>query len=77
MTHVISTQKTKMKQMQKTIGLILAILFIALPALAAQPKYVFYFIGDGLGASQRQFSEFYLQEETQTRLSKDNFSSLF
>ncbi|MCT4584657.1 MAG: alkaline phosphatase [Peptostreptococcaceae bacterium] len=27
-----------------------------------KPKYVFYFIGDGLGASQRQAAEFYLQE---------------
>jgi alkaline phosphatase len=54
-----------MKQTQKTMGLMLAILFIALPALAAQPKYVFYFIGDGLGASQRQFSEFFLREKTQ------------
>ncbi|MFK5952706.1 MAG: alkaline phosphatase [Desulfobacterium sp.] len=66
MIQDISKQKSKLKQIQKTIGLVLAILFIALPALAAQPKYVFYFIGDGLGASQRQFSEFFLQEETQT-----------
>ncbi len=42
----------------------LVILFIALPAIAAPPKYVFYFIGDGLGASQRQFSEFFLKEKT-------------
>jgi len=28
---------------------------------AAAPKYVFYFIGDGLGASQRQAAEYYLQ----------------
>lgn len=26
------------------------------------PKYVFYFIGDGLGASQRQITEYYAQE---------------
>ena len=64
MTRNVSTRKLKTGQIQKTIGLILAILFIALPALATPPKYVFYFIGDGLGASQRQFSEFYLQEET-------------
>jgi alkaline phosphatase len=29
---------------------------------AATPKYVFYFIGDGLGASQRQVAEFYAQQ---------------
>ncbi|EOD00152.1 alkaline phosphatase [Caldisalinibacter kiritimatiensis] len=37
-------------------------------AFAAQqskaPKYVFYFIGDGLGASQRQIAEFYKQHLT-------------
>lgn len=53
-----------MTQFKKTLGLILVMLFVALPALAGQPKYVFYFIGDGLGASQRQFSEFFLREKT-------------
>ena len=28
------------------------------------PKYVFMFIGDGLGSSQRQISEYYLKEQT-------------
>ena len=32
------------------------------PSAGAAPKYVFYFIGDGMGASQRQFSEFFLRE---------------
>ncbi len=27
-------------------------------------KYVFIFIGDGLGSSQREISEYYLQEQT-------------
>lgn len=27
-----------------------------------QPKYIFYFIGDGMGTSQRQIAEYYLQE---------------
>lgn len=31
---------------------------------ADSPKYVFYFIGDGLGASQRQAAEYFLQEKT-------------
>lgn len=29
-----------------------------------QPKYIFYFIGDGMGTSQRQITEYYLQETT-------------
>lgn len=52
-----------MKHLKKILGLILVILFIATPAMAGQPKYVFYFIGDGLGASQRQFSEFFMREK--------------
>ena len=52
------------------LALVLVFVLIALPALAAQPKYVFYFIGDGLGASQRQFSEFYLQEESKNSEAK-------
>ncbi|WHH60280.1 alkaline phosphatase [Petroclostridium sp. X23] len=32
-------------------------------AASKAPKYVFYFIGDGLGAAQRQVAEFYLQEK--------------
>jgi len=40
-----------------------ASLFLAQAAnvFAATPKYVFYFIGDGLGASQRQVAEFYAE----------------
>ncbi len=34
------------------------------------PKYVFYFIGDGLGASQRQLAEFYKQEVTGDKTAK-------
>ena len=54
-----------MKQMKKTIGFCMAALLISSPALASQPKYVFYMIGDGLGAAQRQFSEFFLKEKKQ------------
>ncbi|WDV44406.1 alkaline phosphatase [Clostridiaceae bacterium M8S5] len=32
--------------------------------IAKTPKYVFYFIGDGMGSSQRQISEYYLQKLT-------------
>ncbi|TCO69055.1 alkaline phosphatase [Marinisporobacter balticus] len=34
------------------------------------PKYVFYFIGDGMGASQRQMAEYYLQETTNNKDAK-------
>lgn len=36
--------------------------WISVMALAA-PKYVFMFIGDGLGASQRQMAEYFVQQE--------------
>ncbi|WP_022664361.1 alkaline phosphatase [Desulfospira joergensenii] len=52
-----------MKKTKRIISFTMAVLFFALPALASQPKYVFYFIGDGLGASQRQFSEFFVREK--------------
>lgn len=51
-----------MFRLAKITGLCLATLCITTSAFAAQPKYVFYMIGDGLGAAQRQFSEFYLRE---------------
>ena len=47
---------------KQALAIVILALFLAAPALAGQPKYVFYFIGDGLGASQRQFSQFFLQE---------------
>ena len=53
-----------MRQARRIIGGILVLLLMASPVLAGKPKYVFYFIGDGLGASQRQFSEFFLREKT-------------
>ncbi|RKD22411.1 alkaline phosphatase [Caminicella sporogenes DSM 14501] len=34
------------------------------------PKYVFYFIGDGLGAAQRQIAEYFLQEKTGDKSAK-------
>ena len=33
-------------------------------ASAHAPRYVFYFIGDGMGAAQRQAAEYYLRAET-------------
>ncbi len=54
---------------KKNLRLTLAMVVIALVAFsslagAAAPKYVFYFIGDGLGAAQRQAAEYFLQEQT-------------
>ncbi|WP_425446358.1 alkaline phosphatase [Dethiothermospora halolimnae] len=40
------------------------------------PKYVFYFVGDGLGASQRQFAEIFLQEKTGDKSKKLLINSL-
>jgi len=51
------------KRIKSILAVSLVLLFIAAPVLAGQPKYVFYFIGDGLGAAQRQFSEFFLQDQ--------------
>jgi alkaline phosphatase len=36
---------------------------LAEAAAAKAPKYVFYFIGDGLGATQRTVAEYYMQEK--------------
>lgn len=48
------------------ICIVLLILLISLTVVtnvvgAQSPKYVFYFIGDGMGPSQRQAAEYYLQ----------------
>jgi len=51
------------KRIKSILAVSLVLVFMAAPVLAGQPKYVFYFIGDGLGAAQRQFSEFFLQDQ--------------
>ncbi|PAB59600.1 alkaline phosphatase [Anaeromicrobium sediminis] len=40
------------------------------------PKYVFYFIGDGLGAAQRQAGEYYVHETTGNKEFKLNMNTL-
>ncbi len=40
------------------------LLLIASLAVAGRPRYVFYFIGDGMGAAHRQLAEIYLREKT-------------
>ncbi|WP_205623755.1 alkaline phosphatase [Desulfogranum japonicum] len=65
-----------MKRLNKISGLLLAAVLITSPAYAAKPKYVFYMVGDGLGAAQRQFSEFFLKEKdrkTDEKLLMDTF----
>ena len=42
----------------------------------AAPKYVFYLIGDGLGASQRQITEYYLQHMTGDDTAKLTMNSM-
>ena len=44
----------------KKVLLALSVLLISLGALAQTPKYVFYFIGDGMGAHSVQLTEMYL-----------------
>ncbi len=43
---------------------VMGITFLSGFAAAKEPKYVFYFIGDGLGAAQRQAAQYYLQSTT-------------
>ncbi|MGD9825949.1 alkaline phosphatase [Desulfobacter sp.] len=65
-----------LKQIKSILAVSLVLLFMTASALAGQPKYVFYFIGDGLGAAQRQFSEFFLQDQLKnpnSRLVMDTF----
>ncbi|ADD67677.1 Alkaline phosphatase [Denitrovibrio acetiphilus DSM 12809] len=42
----------------------LLVAVFAVSSFAQVPKYVFYFIGDGLGSSQRQVAEYYMQQKT-------------
>lgn len=49
--------------MKKTV-LTMALAAASFNAVAEAPKYVFYFIGDGLASSQRQISEYFMQHET-------------
>ena len=43
---------------------------VAQAATTKAPKYVFYFIGDGLGSSQRSVAEYFLQEKTGDKTAK-------
>lgn len=52
-----------MRKLRKVAGFILLILLITSTAHAGTPKYVFYFIGDGMGFSHRQLAELFLKEK--------------
>lgn len=48
----------------------LILIFLMSGFAFAAPKYVFYLIGDGMGASQRQAAEYYLQAKTGDKTKK-------
>jgi alkaline phosphatase len=52
-----------MKKARRMVGLFLLLLFISSAVHAGTPKYVFYFIGDGMGFSQRHLAELFLKEK--------------
>jgi len=52
-----------MSNFRKIAGLILVLLFITTTSHAGKPNYIFYFIGDGMGFSQRQLTELFLKEK--------------
>jgi len=53
----------QMRKFRKVVGFMLILILIASSAHAGRPKYVFYFIGDGMGFSQRQLAELFLKEK--------------
>ena len=48
--------------MKRNLLILLSIFFIAITSFAQQAKYVFFFIGDGMGVNQVQGTEMYLGE---------------
>ncbi|TYB31547.1 MAG: alkaline phosphatase [Candidatus Mcinerneyibacterium aminivorans] len=67
-----------MSDIFKKILLILLILIVFSSGLIlfaeskSNPKYIFYFIGDGLGLAQRELAEIYLEEKNQKQLLMNN-----
>jgi len=49
---------------------------VAEAARAKAPKYVFYFIGDGLGSSQRQVAEYFYRDKTGDKTAKLTINKL-
>jgi alkaline phosphatase len=64
-------------QLKKSIFIMIA-LFSAFTTFAEEgkPKYIFYFIGDGLGSSQRQLSEYYYKEISGNKDAKLTINSM-
>ncbi|MFZ2039638.1 MAG: alkaline phosphatase, partial [Desulfobacterales bacterium] len=48
------------KRYLKSVMVAVVLLFLATTACANQPKYVFFFLGDGMSATQIQATEAYL-----------------
>ncbi len=74
---MIKKEVSGMKKNFLRAYLVLALVLLsATCAWAKAPKYVFYFIGDGLGASQRQAAEYYAQQQKgdkKFKLAMDSF----
>lgn len=82
----------KTKQLPKIMATLLAGAFLAINVLpgfqsgndikplvaeaGSTPKYVFYFIGDGMGATQRTAAEYYLEQQTGDKSKKLNVNTL-
>lgn len=72
--------KTKVVSIVLMLSLLVSLAFVSDVSMAeeagntearAEAKYVFYFIGDGMGAAQRQLAEYYLQakeDDTEAKL---------
>jgi len=57
--------KNSFKRLSVSFLVVIMVLTLMVGVAAAKaPKYVFYLIGDGLGASQRQAAEYFLQAQT-------------
>jgi len=52
-----------MNSLRKAVGFILAFFLITATAHAGKPKYIFYFICDGMGFAHRQLAELFLKEK--------------
>ncbi len=66
----------KRKTVLGSLLLSASLMLISSIAFAAAPKYVFYFIGDGMGPAQRQSAEYFYKTETQNPKAKLIMNSL-
>ncbi len=58
MLKKISSQRISLA----VLVMLLVGLFTITGMVQARPKYIFYFVGDGLGSAHATLAEFYLQE---------------